>query len=374
MPVQQFRLVPTIHLFEKCKEFVSAFEIGEGDVVLTSALLYNSYFSQLDLKARVLLRGHYGSGEPNDAMAEAILADLESGPPCKRVVAIGGGAVLDLAKLMVLKEATPVADLFDGHIQMEKVRQLVLVPTTCGSGSEVTGLSILELGGRGTKMGLAGDALYADAAVLIPELLEGLPYRAFVLSSIDALVHAMESAVSPGSSAYTRMFSYQAIELLLGGYREIEKHGQAARVALLKDFLTAANFAGIAFAGAGCGAVHAMGYPLGGSYHISHGEASYVLFTRIFETYQSISGQGLMAPLNALLARLLGCNAAEVYQKLAGLLVAILPRPRLSALGVAEGDIPALVERVAARQQHLLKSSYVPLSSEAMAGIYQSLL
>lgn len=80
----------------------------------------------------------------------------------------------------------------------------------------------------------------------------GLPFPVFAASSIDALVHAVESALSPKATPYTRLFSYKAIEMILRGYQQIVKNGREARVPLLPEFLTASNFAGIAFGTAGC--------------------------------------------------------------------------------------------------------------------------
>ena len=93
------------------------------------------------------------------------------------------------------------------------------VPTTCGTGSEMTNIAILALTRRNTKKGLAHDSMYADAAVLIPELLKHLPFRFFATSSIDALIHAMESSLSPRSNETLRLFSYRAISMILNGYQ-----------------------------------------------------------------------------------------------------------------------------------------------------------
>ncbi|MCQ4720652.1 iron-containing alcohol dehydrogenase, partial [Flavonifractor plautii] len=109
-------------------------------------------------------------------------------------------------------------------------------------------------------------SMYADHAVLIPELLEGLPFSVFATSSIDAQVHAVESSLSPKATPYTKLFGYKAIEMIIMGYQRIATEGREALLSLLEDFLVASNFAGIAFGTAGCAAVHALSYPLGGKY------------------------------------------------------------------------------------------------------------
>ena len=99
-------------------------------------------------------------------MAEAIYKDIKG--EHKRIIAIGGGTVIDISKLFALKYVSPILDLYDGKLPIEKDKELVLVPTTCGTGSEVTNIAILALNSRGTKKGLAVDEMYGDSAFLIP--------------------------------------------------------------------------------------------------------------------------------------------------------------------------------------------------------------
>ena len=124
---------------------------------------------------------------------------------CKRIIAIGGGTIIDVSKIFALKDISPIDDLYDGKIKPVKDKELIIVPTTCGTGSEVTNVAVLALISRQTKKGLAVNEMYADKAVLIPELLKTLPFKVFATSSIDALVHAVESALSPKASETTRM-------------------------------------------------------------------------------------------------------------------------------------------------------------------------
>lgn len=92
----------------------------------------------------------------------------------------------------------------------------------------MTNIGVLILESGNTKMGLADDALLANEAVLIPELLEGLPFRFFATSSIDALIHAVESFTSPKASPFSRMFSIEAIRMILNGFKEIAAKGEDA--------------------------------------------------------------------------------------------------------------------------------------------------
>ena len=308
----------SIRSFSAVKDFAADFKIGRGDIIITNEYLYTRYFQALHPECDGIFQEKYGTGEPTDEMVEAIYADIMG--QHSRIIAVGGGTVLDIAKLFALKELSPVIDLFDGKIAPVKNKELILVPTTCGTGSEVTNISILALTAKGTKKGLASDALYADYAVLIPELLENLPFGVFAASSIDALVHAVESSLSPKGNDTTRMFGYKAIEMILSGYKSIKLHGPEARIPLLNDFLKASNYAGIAFGNAGCAAVHAMAYPLGANYHVPHGESNYALFTGVMKNYMEIRSDGEIASLNRFIADILECDVNEVYDELEKLL------------------------------------------------------
>lgn len=362
---------PEIYKYATAKEFAEEFQIGKGDLVLTNEYIYNPYFGNLHLDCDVLFQEKYGQGEPSDEMVEAIFRDIQG--EHKRIIAIGGGTVIDISKLFALKQITPVLDLYDGKIVPVKDKELVLVPTTCGTGSEVTNIAILALNSRGTKKGLAVDEMYGDYAVLVPELLQGLPFGVFATSSIDALVHAVESSLSPKGNETTRMFGYQAIEMILRGYQEIARKGEDARIPLLEQFLMASNYAGIAFGNAGCAAVHAMSYPLGASYHVAHGESNYAMFTGVMKNYMELKTDGEIARLNQFIADILDCSPEVVYEELEKLLNHLIQKKPLHAYGMKEEEIETFADSVLANQQRLLANNFVELDRERMIKIYREL-
>ncbi|MEG2000261.1 MAG: 4-hydroxybutyrate dehydrogenase [Evtepia sp.] len=369
--MQQFRMKPQIDQIGSCREFAAEYQIGAADLVITNEYIYQPAFGGMNLDCALLYQEKYGAGEPSDEMVEAMWRDVQGEP--KRIIAIGGGTVLDIAKLFALKQVSPVLDLYDGKIPVEKNKDLLLVPTTCGTGSEVTNISILALNSRGTKKGLASEALYADHAVLIPELLEKLPFRFFATSSIDALVHAVESILSPKATDITKLFGYKAIDMILEGYQQIRDQGEAARIPLLGDFLTASNYAGIAFGNAGCAAVHALSYPLGAVYHVAHGEANYAMFTGVMKKYMSIYSEGEIARLNRSIADSLHCNLSDVYEALEQLLNVMLPKKALHEYGVTQEDLKTFTVSVRENQQRLMGNNFVPLDDAQVYDIYQSL-
>lgn len=371
--MKQIIFKPEIHKFNTSKEFAENFDLGEGDLILTNRFIYEPYFGSLNLAADILFQEEYGAGEPSDEMFEAMYLDAIKRGPHKRIIGIGGSTVLDISKLLSLKNCYTVADLFDRKLDIVKEKELVLVPTTCGTGSEVTNISILAFLSRNMKIGLALDEMYADQAVLVPELLKGLPFRFFATSSIDALIHAIESSLSPKSTDCTELFGYRAIAEIIRGYQEIAARGANARYDLLDSFLTASNYAGLAFGTAGCGTVHAMSYPLGGTFHVAHGEANYAVFIGVMKKYMELKKDGKIEKLNRFMAGLLGCGAEHVYEELEILLDQIISKKTMKEYGATQEMLRQWSRSVIEGQQRLMVNSFVPLNEALILDIYQSI-
>ncbi|HHU08025.1 MAG TPA: 4-hydroxybutyrate dehydrogenase [Clostridiaceae bacterium] len=368
-----FRQKTEVHLFNRTADFAREIQISSKDFILASRSAYEKYFLPLNLDAHVFYKSDYGKSEPTDLMVDALISDFIA-TGCDRIIAIGGGSVIDMAKILVVKDVTNAKDVFLRKIPIIKAHELVAVPTTCGAGSEVSAVSIISATARGTKVGLADEALIPDYAMLIPELLTEMPYEVFVTSAIDALIHALESYVCPKANYYSDLFCVESTRLIVNGFRRIIHEGEGVRQDLLQDFLLASNMAGIAFSNAGTGAVHAMSYPLSGQYNVTHGEACYQLFTSVFQEYHRVNPDGKIRRIESLLADILQCDAGEVFFELEEILNQIVPRHKLRDYGMCEADVELFVDNVFEMQQRLLAQSYVMLSKEAMIRIYRSLL
>lgn len=370
----QILMKPELHKFGSCKEFAEELHMCREDLVLTNQYIYEPYFGKLGLDVKLIYEENYGTGEPTDIMTERIIADAAGKGGYRRIIAIGGGTVIDIAKAMAVGSGSGNMDeLYSAMPALKKNCELVIVPTTCGTGSEMTNVAVFNRTRMGTKMGLVNEAMYADKAVLIPELLSSLPFGVFATSSIDALVHAVESCLSPKATLYTKTFGYQAIGMLLTGYQKIALDGPKSRYALLEDFLIASNFAGISFGTAGCGAVHAMAYPLGGKYHVPHGESNYAIFTGVMKNYMELQSDGEIAVMNSRLAGLLGCRENSVYDRLEDLLDRILPKKKLHEYGVTREDLGEFSKSVMETQGRLMAGSFVSLDYDRVLKIYTEL-
>lgn len=370
--MKQLGLSSALHKFSSCKEFADAFALNEKDLIITCKYIYEPYFGDMDIPAQVIYQETFGQGEPNDDMVNSMIEAVNG--EYNRVIGIGGGTVLDISKLFVLKQMTPLVDLFQGKIKSEKKCELILVPTTCGTGSEVTNVAILGFNKLDTKLRLATDEMYADSAVLIPELIEKLPRHFFATSSIDALIHAIESSLSPLSTPFSLLFGHKAIEIIVKDYMRIKNEGYEVLGEMLEDFLIASTYAGIAFGQAGCGAVHAMSYPFSGKYHVAHGEANYALLTSVLKKYAEKECSDKYTETMTVLKNALGCEISQVAEKLDELLSAVLEKKPMSAYGTTDGDIENFADSVLKYQQIIMSHNPTVLSKQDVIDIYKDCL
>lgn len=369
-----FHIKSKIYSFEKLSDFVNEFNPGKDDLIFTIKPIYEQFLSLTDLKCDYIFQETFGEGEPTDLMVDRILSAVNISK-FNRIIGIGGGTIIDISKLLCLKNTGKTSDILDRQADLAKERELIIVPTTCGTGSEVTNISVISFEAKKTKKGIVSDSLYPDYAVLIPELLKALPYRSFLFSSIDALIHASESFLSPKANIYTDMFCLEAIKNILTGYLELLSKGAGYRLEILDQFLTASNFSGMAFNNTGVGAVHALSYPLGSEYHIPHGESNYIFFIKIFKTYNSLKPLGKINILNKFISKILNINGrCDVYNFLEeDIFNKLLPVKNLAGYGVKEKDLGMLADKVIKEQQRLLSNNYTALSRKEIFDIYKTL-
>jgi len=372
-------IAPTIYKFQDFGALAKEFNLNERDVVLTNEFIYTPYMKELDLKCQFVFQEKFGAGEPSEAMIQTMY-DAIPYDSYDRVIAVGGGAILDLCKLLGCKRPDSVHNLYFKRFPVQHEKDVIAIPTTCGTGSECTNISVAivkdekngVLTGGETKLGLVSDDIIPNKVCLIPDLLKTLPYKPFACSAIDALIHATESFLSPTRKTITsEMFSVKAMEMILEGFRRIDEQGQDARFGYLDEFVTASLYAGIAFLKAGCATVHAMSFPLGGTYHVAHGESNYMLFGEILKVYDEKNPTGELLKFKQMVARILGCTAEDAIPTLNKLLQKILPLRPLHDAGFTEADIKGFPVSVEANQQRLITNSYVPMTLELMERIYR---
>lgn len=187
------------------------------------------------------------------------------------VIGLGGGSSMDVAKLIAVLAGSQqaIAEAYGiGNVRGERL-PLVQVPTTAGTGSEVTNIAIVTTGAT-TKMGVVAPQLYADLAILDAELTLGLPPMVTAATGIDAMVHAIEAYTSRiKKNPLSDMLARQALQLLSSNILMACEHG--SNLAAREAMLLGAFLAGQAFSNAPVAAVHALAYPIGGIFHVPHG-------------------------------------------------------------------------------------------------------
>jgi alcohol dehydrogenase class IV len=187
------------------------------------------------------------------------------------VIGLGGGSSMDVAKLIAVLAASdqPIDQIYGiGNVKGERL-PLVQIPTTAGTGSEVTNIAIVTTG-ETTKMGVVSPQLYADLAILDAELTLGLPPMVTAATGIDAMVHAIESFTSKHKkNPMSDQLARQALGLLARNLIRACENGND--LAARQSMLLGAYLAGQAFSNAPVAAVHALAYPIGGIFHVPHG-------------------------------------------------------------------------------------------------------
>jgi alcohol dehydrogenase len=284
----------------------------------------------------------YQTAEAATAVAKEAGTDL--------VVGLGGGSNMDVAKVvsvLVTSHETVTSIFGVDKVEMVGLRK-ILVPTTAGTGSEVTPVSVLTDAEEGTKKAVVSPYLFPEVAVLDPELTLSMPPGVTAATGMDALVHAIEAYTSVRATSLTDLFATAAIERISRYLERAYYDGGdlEAREAMLEGSM----LAGKAFGNAGVTATHAFSYPIGASYPIPHGVANSILLPVVMEFNMEVDPSRFAA-----IARFLGEDTAGMSEEEAArAMVAALRRlisrldlpTRLSDFGVDEEDVPILAEGV----------------------------
>ncbi|ADH85649.1 iron-containing alcohol dehydrogenase [Desulfurivibrio alkaliphilus] len=314
--------------------------------------------------------------EPGLKLADAG-AKLAKQKKCDCVVGVGGGSAMDVAKAVsiLLTNGGKAEDYIGlGKIAKAGVPK-IMIPTTAGTGAEMTFTAVFINEKTGSKAGMNGDPLYPEAAILDPALTLSMPSQVTAATGIDALTHALEAYVSTQAHTISDMYALEAIDLIAGNLGKAYAHGDnlEARSAMLMGSL----LAGKALATAGVGLVHAMAYPLGGMHQIPHGLANAVLLPYVM-AYNLIGAPERFATL----AEMFGVDTSELNLREAAQasVEAVwnlnqdvgIPRS-LQELGIPREDIPEMAKIALTVARPVANNPRRPNHDEVMA-IYEEAL
>lgn len=324
-------------------------------------------------------------------IAVTIFTDVEADPPehvimsgveraraakVDGVVSIGGGSSMDVAKLIALLAVgqEKLSDIYGVGLAKGPRLPLILAPTTSGTGSEVTPISIVTTG-ENEKKGVVSPVLLPDWAVLDADLTLGLPAPVTAATGIDAMVHAIEAYTSkrlknPVSDSLAR----QALHLLGSNIREACKNGKNREAR--QGMMLGSMLAGMAFANAPVAAVHALAYPVGARFHVPHGLSNALVLPGVLR-FNATAAEPLYAEIaDVLLPGKAGSpreRTAALIDYLADLSVSLNLPTRLRDVGISHNHLPQLAED-AMKQQRLLINNPREVTLDDALAIYSEAL
>lgn len=311
---------------------------------------------------------------PESVVLAAVQYAIDQG--ADGIIGFGGGSAMDTAKLVALLACSgeQLADIY-GVDQVKGQRlPLIQVPTTAGTGSEVTPIAIVTTGAS-TKMGVVSGRLQPDIALLDAELTLGLPAGVTASTGVDAMVHAIEAYTSQHKkNPYSDMLAHHALRLLSANIRQavVEPGDLSAR----QNMLLGAMMAGQAFANAPVAAVHALAYPLGGQFHISHGLSNSLVLPAVMR-FNTSHAAGLYAELAP---SIMGGNAPQsgdgeiasaLIEYLSSMITDLGLPTRLRDVDIPESALSGLAED-AMGQQRLLINNPRSVEFEDALAIYKA--
>lgn len=252
------------------------------DKGIVNAGIYSKLESILKSASKEIILFDTVQPDPSIKLVETVVG-LARNNSIEAVIAIGGGSSIDTAKVAaaLITNDKDMARYIGVDLLEKESIPIIAIPTTAGTGSEVTHIAILSDEEEQLKKGIVSTKIIPDFAILDPELTIGLPPHVTAATGMDALVHALEAYISVNANSYTDTLAVKAIDLISNNIREAYENGK--NLDARENMLIGSLFAGMAFANAGVAAVHAFAYPLGGMFHVPHGLANSVMLPTIME-------------------------------------------------------------------------------------------
>jgi alcohol dehydrogenase class IV len=330
------------------------------------------------LEASDINYGVFDGVEPDpryEIVAECV--EMIESEKASLLIGLGGGSPMDITKTSAIMATNkgPIGEYFGINLIPKPGLPTILVPTTAGTGSEVTPSAILSDEGEKLKKGIVSPYLYPSVGIIDPELTLGLPPYVTAATGMDALIHAIEAYTSINATPLTDMYCVKAVDLIYNNIRTAYAKGDdiEARTAMMEGAL----LAGVGFANAGVTAVHAFAYPIGAEFHIPHGVANTLMLPHVirFNVLGNLNKFAQLAepfgiPTGGLDKLQIVDKVIEAIDRLADDLR--VPR-HLSEFGVKEKDIELLAEGVM-KVTRLLANNPRTLYLEDAKAIYKAAL
>jgi len=349
----------------------------QNPLIVTDAILVKS--GTVDLALAQLGGRRYGlfdqvKPEPEISIVEDCTRAYREGGH-DGLIGVGGGSAIDIAKGVAAfaSHEGPLAELFGVDLVKRKGPPLIAIPTTAGTGSEVTNVAIFSDKEAQLKKGIVSDYLLPDVALVSPLMTLTCPRSVTAASGVDALVHAIESYLSVNASPITDAIALGAIKLIVKALPKA--YANPSNLQAREDMATASLMAGMAFGNAGVGAVHALAYPLGGRFNIAHGVSNALLLPYVMEWNKLACVERMRDIADAMgvrVAHLSDKDAADLAVKaMADLCAAVEIPSGLRSFNVPEDAIPAMAEE-ASKIERLMRNNPRKLTAADIEKIYRA--
>lgn len=346
-------------------------------LIVTDAILVKS--GTVDLALAQLGGRRYGifdqvKPEPEISIVEDCTRAYREGEH-DGLIGLGGGSAIDIAKGVAAfaGHEGPLAELFGVDLVKRKGPALIAIPTTAGTGSEVTNVAIFSDKQAQLKKGIVSDYLLPDVALVSPVMTLTCPRSVTAASGVDALVHAVESYLSVNASPITDAIALGAIKLIAKALPKA--YANPANLQAREDMATASLMAGMAFGNAGVGAVHALAYPLGGRFNIAHGVSNALLLPYVMEWNKMACVERFRDIAEAMGVRVADLSdkdaADQAVKAMADLCAAVDIPSGMRSFNVPEDAIPAMAEE-ASKIDRLMRNNPRKLTAADIEKIYRA--
>lgn len=313
--------------------------------------------------------------EPSQHDVAAIIATL-SRPHVDMVIGIGGGSVLDVAKLLSVLciDAAPSLDTLLAGEKPQRRTRSILIPTTAGTGSEATPNAILAIPEKETKVGIISPVMLPDVVALVPELTTSMPPHIASSTGIDALCHLIECFTANVANPVSDNYALIGMKKLFANLETTLREPENLQARL--EMLWASYYGGASIAHAGTHLVHALSYPLGGRYHLPHGVANAILLAPCMRFVRPAAVSKFAQAYDLLPDADVRLSDEEKSHALVDYFTALVARLQLpaslEALGISPDHLPWLVE-AALDVQRLMNNVPMAVTADDVRAVYLTL-
>lgn len=313
--------------------------------------------------------------EPSYIQVQEVVDEV-TGTGTELVVAVGGGSVMDTAKLACVCAGASytVHDLLKDSARARKQLPCVAVPTTAGTGAEATINAIVAVPEDEVKIGIVNDAMMPDVVLLDVRMVQNLPRSIAAATGVDAMCHAIECFTCKKANPFSDTFALEAFDLIINNIERAcdSKDGLEAKRAMQ----IAALYGGIAITASGTTAVHGLSYPLGGKYHVPHGVSNAILLSPVMHFNEPAIRDRLAAAYDRAIkgdAKTEEEKSAAVIKRMDEIVEHLDIPKTLDALGVHDAPIDWLAE-AGIQQQRLLSNNKREVTLEDAKAIYRQIM